>query len=314
MKIATLLAVVVALLALGFSPALARKTGYQDIVTFGNSVNVAPGQEVGDLVVFGGDAEVKGHVHGDAVIFGGDLHIAPEGQVDGDTVSIGGAVENESSAGHHGITPTPAQMPTPEETPVPETSAPSENVSTGPNAWAIIVVLDALLTLLAFVLFPVRTEHSLDQMHEQPLLAVVLGFLSPVILATLVVILAVTVLGIPLIPVALLAYYLAYLIGKAAIALFLGRRFLDLARVNEPRPIVAVLIGVGIMLIVTGPTPLGFAIPAMACIGCIAIGAAIVSFMRMRPVTGFGRPVMTTPSPTFAPPTAPPSSGPPAVQ
>jgi hypothetical protein len=121
------------------------------------------------------------------------------------------------------------------------------------------------------------------------------------------------VIGIPLIPVALGAYFVAYFIGKAGIALFLGQRFIQLAKVNEPRPIVAVMVGLAILLLVTGVTPLWwFAIPAMSCIGCVAVGAALVSFIRARPFTGFGLSdsVVATPAPT--PSTG--SSGPPAVQ
>jgi len=73
---------------------------------------------------------------------------------------------------------------------------------------------------------------------------------------------------------------------------------------------VAMLIGLLVLLIVTGPTPLWIAIPLMALIGCVAAGAALVSFMRLKPT--LGSPLAVRPT-TFAPPAGPPPSGPPAI-
>jgi len=53
------------------APALASKTGYSDIVEFGENITVPAGKDVGDVVDFGGDERVYGHVHGDAVVFDG---------------------------------------------------------------------------------------------------------------------------------------------------------------------------------------------------------------------------------------------------
>jgi len=290
------------------APALASKTGYSDIVEFGENITVPAGKDVGDVVDFGGDERVYGHVHGDAVVFGGSLYIQPGGLVDGDTVSFGGAVHDESHP-NSGAVPAPSaapETPPPAETPAP---APPE-ASGGGGAWPVFVLVDALLTLFAFVLFPVRTAHSLDQLREQPLWSVVLGVFSPILFTAVVIVLAITVLGIPLIPVVSIALLLAYYIGKAAIALFIGQRFLESSKVAEPRPIVAALIGLLVLLIVTGPTPLWFAVPMLALIGCVAIGAALVSFVRVKPT--FGTPLAVRPT-AFAPPAQPPASSPPAI-
>jgi len=309
--------IVVAALSLSLfaAPALAKTGGYNDIVTFGNDVNVPAGEDVGSVIDFGGDATIHGHAHGDAVVFGGDLHIAPEGEVDGDTVSIGGSVINESRVRPHRaprglpkLSPQPMETPMPMETPGPIAPSAPESETSWPGGWAVFVLVDALLAFFAFVLFPVRTDHSLEQLHQQPLLTVLLGVISPIVLTVVVVIFAISVLGIPLIPVVFIAYLLAYYVGKAAVALFIGQRFLALARSSEARPIIAVLIGLIVLLVITGPWPLWFSIPAMSLIGCIAIGAALVSFMRLRPTLGAPIPVAPAPVPY------PPVSGPPAVQ
>ena len=302
-----------------------------DIVEFGSDVTVQEGQEVlGDVVVFGGDINVHGHVLGSAVTFGGDLHIFPEGAVDRDTVSIGGQIINESrtTPPKHKrtapvvpvipVNPMPETSPMPEESPMPEMTMPAEHP--GPSfgaVWASIVVPDFLLALLMFFLFPARTRNVEEHLVAQPFAAPVLGFVTLVFLLPIVlVILAVLLVTIPLIPVALVALFFGYLIGKAAIASFLGRRLLEAFKVNDPQPLASVVVGLFLMLILTGPTPAWFAITMFSFIATVAMGAALLSFARRAPsgqvVVGgvVGQPPA---APGFTPPAGPAASGPPAI-
>jgi hypothetical protein len=179
------------------------------------------------------------------------------------------------------------------------------------------VVPDLLLTLLAFFLFPLRTRNVEEHLAAQPLLAVLLGFMAPIFLAFVLVVLAVLVVTIPLIPVALIAIFLAYWIGKAAIAAFLGRRLLEAAKVADPQPLASVVVGLFVILILTGPTPGWFAITMFSVVGGLATGAALLSFMRTRPGLLGPPPAVYAAPGTFAQPFTPPSgpaaSGPPAI-
>lgn len=335
-SIALVAAALVACLVLvtaGLAPASGAETatfhrGHGDIVEFGSDVNVAADQTVnGDVVDFGGDINVHGHVLGSAVTFGGTLHIYPEGAVDRDTVSIGGDIINESrtTPPKHkrtapvvpAIPPTPQEMETP--VPMPEMPAPEERGPTFGAVWASIVIPDFLLTLLMFFLFPARTRNVEEHLVAQPIAAPVLGFISIVfLLPVALIILTVLLVTIPLVPVAVIALFFGYLIGKAAIASFLGRRLLEAFKVNEPQPLASVIVGLFLMLIVTGPTPAWFAISMFAFIVVVATGAALLSFARRGP----GGPVVSsalatqaaTPgAPGFTPPAGPAASGPPAL-
>ncbi|HME82380.1 MAG TPA: hypothetical protein VKF82_09915 [Candidatus Eremiobacteraceae bacterium] len=321
---------VLALLVSGPSMAAAGSGRYShgDVVEFGSDINIPAGQEVsGDVVDFGGNVAIHGKVHGSAVVFGGDLHIYPEGAVEKDTVSFGGEIINDSTSTppktkkHQRVVPPQAETPAPMMSMPPEDAAPE--VPAAPespaHAWAVrasIIVPDLLLTLLAFFLFPLRTKNVEEYLVAQPLLAVFLGVLAPFFLVFVLVVLAVLVITIPLIPVALIAFVLAYLIGKAAIAAFLGRRLLEVAKVNDPQPLAIIGTGLGVILVVTGFTPTWFAVIMFSVIGALATGAALVSFMRTRPgLLGVqGTPYATVPAPvaTFTPPSGP-ASGPPAI-
>ena len=321
----------VALVAVGFAPARGAGGGYRsghgDIVEFGSDVNIAADQTVnGDVVDFGGDINVHGHVYGSAVTFGGTLHIYPEGSVDRDTVSIGGDIINESRTTppkHKHVAPVaPAIPPTPMEmeTPMPEMPpAPEERGPTWGAVWASIVVPDFLLALLMFFLFPARVRNVEDHLVAQPIAAPVLGFVGIVFLLPIViVILAVLLVTIPLIPVAIVAIFFGYLMGKAAIASFIGRRLLEAFKVTDPQPLASVVVGLFLMLILYGPTPAWFAITMFAFIGAVATGAALLSFARKGPASPMlvgassgQQPV--TPGTGFTPPAGPAASGPPAI-
>jgi len=302
------------------SPAAARG-GNNDVVSIGDSVTIKPGQEVrGDLVVFGGDAKVYGHVDGDAVVMGGDLYIAPSGEVDGDTMSLGGSVDNESSqpSTHHhhnpGIVPPVPPVPMPI---TPPTTPDASDLDTGngpPTAWYTLLAVLGILSLLAFALAPGTVRVMRDQFAHRPLLGTVIGFCWPFILAVVMIALAITVIGIVVMPAVVVAVIIAYLVGRATIAQMLGRRLFDVANVVEPAPLATAALGLVIITVVEALLPLWMGIVAEACVSCVALGAAMLPLLRARQMAAFA-PASYSPPPTpvFTPPSSPPPSGPPAV-
>lgn len=306
-------------LALFFVPAPAAADG-NDLVSFGNDVTVREGQEVqGDLIVFGGNAKVYGHVDGDAVVMGGDLFIAPSGEVDGSTVAFGGSVDNQSSQsgsghrGHHGggvVPPIPVETPVP---PIPHESNDYE-ANGPPTAWYTLLGVLGILSLLAFAIAPGAVRVVRDEFTRRPLVGTVVGFCWPFILAAVMIALAITVIGIVLMPAVVVAVAVAYLIGRAAIAQLLGRRLFEVANVVEPAPLATAALGMLIITVVEAVIPLWMGIVLEACVSAIAIGAAMLPFLRGRQLATVGAGTyMPPPTPVFTPPSAPPPSGPPAV-
>jgi hypothetical protein len=306
------------------APAPAKASNGNDIVSYGNSVTIREGQEVtGDLVVFGGDAKVYGHVDGDAVVMGGDLYIAPSGQVDGSTVAFGGSVDNESTqtGGHHkhqggGIIP-----PIPKITPLPDNSDGSDQstndytVNGPPTAWYTLLGVLGILSLLAFAIAPGTVRLVRDEFVRRPLVGTVVGFCWPFILTAVMIALAITIIGIVLMPAVLVAVAVAYLLGRAAIAQLLGRRLFEVANVIEPAPLATTALGLVIITVVEAFLPyIWMGIVLEAIVSAIAIGAAMLPFLRSRQfaIAG-GSGYVAPPTPVFTPPAPPPPSGPPAV-
>jgi hypothetical protein len=316
----------VAMYAAPASAARGRSEG--DRVVFGSSVIIPAGDEVtGDLVVMAGSAEVHGTIDGDAVVMAGSLYVAPDGVVKGDTVALGGSVDNESTAKHGnsggaGPVPVPTitafpDFPSTRDTPF----AAAADEFDARRAWVEVLVFLGILTLLAFVFFPVRTKMTLDYFLHKPALAGVLGITWPFTLAIVCVGLAVTVLGIVLIPVAVIAIGLGYLVGRAAIATFLGRRFFEYSKVVEPNPLATLGLGLLIITVLEGIAPIWVGIVLEACLSALAIGAATLTILNKEswPRMNSGAPPSPgtyagpPPPPVFAPPGPPPPPGPPAI-
>ena len=310
-------------LALFGSIACAAGHAKNDVVEFGSDINIPADQVVtGDVIDFGGSVSVHGRVMGSAVVFGGDLHIYPEGEVLQDTVDFGGDIINESRTTppkkHGKVVPLP--MPSmPVETPAPEMSMPT-TPDEGPSfreVWTWFLVADFLLTLLAFFLFPLRTRNVEDTLRMHALASVLVGFPGMLIVfPLLLLVLTVLIVTIPLIPVVLIAVALAYLVGKAAIASLIGRGLLEAARVVDPRPLASVLVGLFVLLLLTGVLPEWIDIVLYFVIGGTATGAALVSFMRTRPgLLGPPPAPAYVPAPVgYPPPSGPAPSGPPAIR
>jgi hypothetical protein len=306
-------------MAVLLAAAPARASNGNDIVSFGNSVTVREGQEVtGDLVVFGGNAKVLGHVDGDAVVMGGDLYIAPSGQVDGSTVAFGGSVDNESKQPgsghnrHHGIIVPPVIT----ETPPPDESSQNTDLETHgpPTAWYTLLGILGILTLLAFAVAPGAVRTVRDEFLRRPLVGTVVGLCWWFILAAMMIALAITVIGIVLMPAVLVAVAVAYLVGRAALAQLLGRRLFEVANVVEPAPLATAALGIVIITVLEAILPLWIGIVLEALVSSIAIGAAMLPFLKSRQLTPIAPAgYMAPPTPVFTPPSPPPPSGPPAV-
>ncbi len=69
----------------------------RDVVVFGAPLDVQ-GQVIGDAVAIGGSVTVSGKVTEDVAAIGGSVHLEPGAEVLGDVVSVGGRVEGEEEA------------------------------------------------------------------------------------------------------------------------------------------------------------------------------------------------------------------------
>jgi len=241
---------------------------------FGHSLNIGADETVDKAVAIGGSVTIAGHVLRDTVAVGGSITLLPGARVEGDAVALGGSVSVDPAATVEGDSVSLGGT-------IPTTigSAARWVVGGGPSmrmrslfsrtARAVLVYVIALLIAVAFpgVLSRVKT-YLVDRPGLSALggLAIIFGFVP------LCVLLAVTIIGIPLIPVAVLLLIALLFFGFTVSAGWLGERMPVL---RDKTPVKTVALG-GVVLALVGLIPwLGTAV--LVLVAAIPAGAALLS-------------------------------------
>ena len=229
--------------------ALAGEHSYDERVEIGGGIVINTDEVItGDVVAVGGNVEVHGKVLGDAVAVGGRVHVFPEASVRGDAVAVGGKVRIEEGGEVIG-----------ERVSV-DIGLPLSGMSWGrdhdlggfekPRFWGIFANLifigaTLLLALLFFAIAGRRIDVISRRVEAQPgqsfLIGLLGAFATPIATVITVVLLAITIIGIFLIPVLFLLEILMFGAGFLGVALAVGRRILaarrgagDLAPARSP--------------------------------------------------------------------------------
>lgn len=217
------------------------------IVRIGEDIVVAEGDTVdGDVVSIGGSITVRGYVAGDAVSVGGSIVLESPGVIEGDVVSIGGGIEKGAGTrvggdktelsflGFRHIYPLAGLRGVPRLYAIGAFSA----------LWKVVSVVVLLIITVLLVLFlPTPTKRLSRTIESHLPRSILFGILGEVAILPLCVLLAVSLVGIPLIPVALIAYGAAFLFGLAGVGLLVGEIFLKRAGATTISSIAAVAIG-----------------------------------------------------------------------
>jgi hypothetical protein len=261
------------------APALADvQSIYHGGLYFG-SVIVEPGQVVrGDLTVIGGDATIEGVVDGNVTVIGGTPYEGPGAIITGHVDTIGGDVAGAMAPWsapmfyHRGWT--------------------GDYRIFWHVAWDLVVVL-------FFLVFPLRTRMALDRLERHPGLCAAVGLIGWIAVLPLALLLLLTILLIPLIAVEGVLLTAAVFLGKAALALLVGRRLCEvLSPSTTPTPFLALIVGLALITAAELVPVVGILVSVFVLL--IGLGAAILAFSGE---------ALTGRSP--APVPRPPISGPP---
>ncbi len=246
-----------AMVLLAAAPARADTQAVYHGGTYFGSVVVEPGQVVdGDLTVIFGDATIAGVVEGDVNVVGGSYDPRPGGVVTGQIHQLGGAV-------------TQAVVPW----------APSEPIYNPffPDHRMLWRLSWNLLALLIFLIFPLRTRMVLDRLEGHPGLSLTAGVLGCVAIVPLAVLMAITILLIPLILLELVFVLAGIFLGTAALGLLIGRRLCELISPSTtPSPLLALLVGIALITAAELVPVVGTLV--LILVGVTGLGATMLSF------------------------------------
>jgi hypothetical protein len=215
------------------TPARTR-THRGDLVRIGGSVTVLRDELVqGDVVAIGGSADVDGEVTGEVTVIGGTLNLGPDAVVRRDVSVVGGTLNRSAGARLYG-----AVNDVGVGAPFPSNRRLGPNLSFWARYWRVGGLFGTLLRMTLLILGALLVvalggrfvEAVADRAASEPLRSGLAGLLAevlflPLLLITIVV-LAVSIIGIPLlllVPFGIVLAIVLMFVGFTGVACLVGR-------------------------------------------------------------------------------------------
>lgn len=230
-----------------------------DRVRVGGSIQVRSDEIVdGDVVAVFGSARIDGTVTGDVVSVGGSIRLGPDALVEGDVTAVGGTIDRAPGARIEGSIEEIAWGGPNINVRGPEFHAPFLEGIGGLMMTVVWVIVLGALAALMYLLARRPVERMAYRLAKAPWKAALVGLVAqilffPVLILTIV-LLAVSIIGIPLllvIPFALVALAIGVLVGFTAVARILGTAAETRFGWQHDNPFIAVLVGVGLIMLVS---------------------------------------------------------------
>ncbi len=204
----------------------------EDIIRVKRDVLISKEMVVNDVVVLHGSVTVYGRIEGNVVIVGGSLYLKEGARVRGHAVVIGGQIEKDAAAGIAGKT---TQVYFPRFLPSMATLLAGGWIA----AWAAISVIVLVgflgISILVVALIPGNMGSAVRALERSFGAMLLWGVFWIVMIAPVALFLAISIVGIVLIPVQVLLVSLAFLIGYIVSAMYIGKNvFLSLKKASVP--------------------------------------------------------------------------------
>jgi cytoskeletal protein CcmA (bactofilin family) len=199
-----------------------------DVAVMGGNCDIS-GSVSGDAAIFGGNIEHKGIIAGDIFVVGGTVALDSGSVVEGDIATIGGVINRHEQAMVSGeVTSIEAEAI---HKVLPRISRvlrfPGHIPGSGvfPRLFFIsMMIVIFILTLLILIIFPQTVDKIIAALHNNVWASIGLGLALEVLYVPLIILFAISIVGIALIPVFVLAVFLATIFGTAALSYIIGER------------------------------------------------------------------------------------------
>lgn len=255
------------------------------LALFGGTVILEEGSNVnGSIVITGGSLDISGDVSGDVTAVGGALTLSDTAHLHGNIYTVGSSINRSPNAKIDGrvIAGTANSL----DLKVPSLGKGLQNLNLSPMTNAVTRFVSAIFQSLAlavlallmamFVLKP--TERVVEAIDTQPIISGAFGLLTLIVAPALLVLLAITLI---LIPVSLIGFFvlaIAIVFGWIALGLELGHRITTSLKVQWTPPIEAgigtLVLSLVVSLLTVIPCIGWMTIPVLSMIG---LGAVILT-------------------------------------
>lgn len=179
-----------------------------DVVAVLGNIKV-DGQVRGDVVAVLGDIEINNVVEGNAVSVLGNIHKGPKGRVLGEFVEMNGPGINLIPDKHFSFL------------------IKHFTHNWGLKLFNMVTLFGASALVLALI--PDKTKSMTHELGQDSLRKLFIGFIAMVLIPVILFIVAISIIGLPLLPFVILAVIVAKFIGYVSVALFVGNRIKNAA-------------------------------------------------------------------------------------
>ena len=210
------------------------ETDDKDRVIIGNNLEIGSGVSMDNVVVLGGNLLVKGSVTGDAVVIGGDCVVEPQGRIEGEALVIGGRIKLGEGAVVKGdqveieIGRRFFQLLQLKKLGLGscfKEKAQKRSCGGFRFIYPIFFVIGTLAMGALFLAFlPERSACLHRAIRSRMGMSWLTGLLGLILFPVLLVLLGVTLVGIPLIPILFMIFGFSVAWGFTGIGLFIGSR------------------------------------------------------------------------------------------
>jgi len=258
-----------------------------DLVIFGGAVEIEVDSVVdGDVLLFGGNAEIYGEIRGDLALLGGNANLGSTAVITGDVATLGGNVERAEGAVVQGDFVESDGAAFPFSFALPNIPEFRDSVriqpfgrgnfgtffspATGILWYVFRSLLVSALAILVVLFWPKPARRAGSAAVSQPIVSGGLGCLTLIVVPILGVLLAITIIGLPLSFIAGVALVVAFVFGWIAVGDEVGRRMVE-AFNWELHPAASAGIGTLAVSFVVGG--IGF-VPCIGWLAPLLVGAA----------------------------------------
>ncbi len=264
-----------------------------DASVFGGNLLVEKGARIGrDIAVLGGNVDVASEVGSDISVVGGVLTLRESAVVNGRVRLLGssirqadGAIVRGGTSQENGVRAFPSW---PFVSPA---YGRAFNYDFGLGRSILAALALAALGALLIALAPVPVQRVAETAFTQVLPAAGTGCLTILIAPVLGIAFAITIVGIPITLLLILAAVVAWYFGWIAIGYLAGYRVLEALKMREIAPVLAVIVGV-LLLAIVGEVPCIGGIVSLL-IGTLGLGAVVLTRFGTQlypPAPRFGAP------------------------
>lgn len=200
----------------GDSARIGKDEVVHDVTVMGGSVLIE-GRVTGKLAVFGGHAELasSARIDGDVAVTGGDIKFEEGAEIGGDLAVVGGSVEGANSVKIGGSTELD---PSDGEQQASFFVRAGHSISSGMRTAAFLFIVGALFIALGGV----RAESVRTAIAQSPMRSIALGLVGLVGSIVALILVALTIIGIPFAAIGGIAAIALAFAGTASAAVVLG--------------------------------------------------------------------------------------------